>query len=110
MLKPYATSSLILEQRIFNYRLSRARRVSENCFGIMSAQWRIFRTTINAHPEMVENIIEACVCLHNFLRTQNDSIAGLVDSDNETGFQPGSWRDLETNNMFPLEKKYQEFN
>ena len=34
--KPYSRKGLTLEQRIFNYQLSRARRVSENVFGIFA--------------------------------------------------------------------------
>ena len=39
MMKPYPQRGLMEEQRIFNYRLSRARRVSEKTFGIMSAKF-----------------------------------------------------------------------
>lgn len=54
-------------KRIFNYRLSRARRVVENSFGIMAQKWRIFLVPIAADIEMVERIVQTCVCLHNFL-------------------------------------------
>lgn len=95
---------LTIEERIFNYRLSRARRMIENTFGIMSSQWRIFRTAINAHPELVEDIIEACVCLHHFLRQHNDSIIGIVDVNNQSSFTSGSWRSLQSN-MLPLQRR-----
>lgn len=54
-------------KRIYNYRLSRARRVVENAFGILVQKWRIFKVPINAKVTVVELIIKACVCLHNFL-------------------------------------------
>jgi hypothetical protein len=41
MMKPYPQRGLTEEQRIFNYRLSRARNVSQNAFGIMSANFFI---------------------------------------------------------------------
>lgn len=103
MMKPYARSSLTESERIFNYRLSRARRMIENSFGILSAQWRIFRTTINAHPEMVELIIETCVCLHNYLRLGEDSVFGLVDEELATHIKPGAWRSMESN-LLSLER------
>lgn len=54
-------------KRIFNYCLSRARRVTENAFGIMAQKWRILRRPFKAKDDNVRIIISACVVLHNFL-------------------------------------------
>ena len=59
-------------QWIFNYRLSRARRISENAFGILVQRWRLFNRRINLMPENVDLIIMACVVLHNFLTRDKD--------------------------------------
>ncbi|GAU90902.1 hypothetical protein RvY_03256-1 [Ramazzottius varieornatus] len=53
LLRPYpgyALSSLGKQERIFNYRLSRARRVVENAFGILAAEWEILRGPIALEP------------------------------------------------------------
>lgn len=43
VLKPYSQRGLDMVQRVFNYRLSRARRIIENVFGIMSARFRVLQ-------------------------------------------------------------------
>ena len=58
--KPYSQIGLTKEKRIFNYRLSRARRIVENAFGILANQFGVFMTPIGLGPEKVENIVMAC--------------------------------------------------
>lgn len=53
---------------VYNYRLSRARRVSENAFGLLSQIFRVFYTHIAVKPEVCDNLIIAACCLHNLLR------------------------------------------
>lgn len=57
MMRPFPGRSQDNDKRIFNYRLSRARRCIENAFGIMSARFRIFRRPIPASPKNVEKIV-----------------------------------------------------
>lgn len=67
-LKPFSRSSLTTERKIFNYRLSRARRLIENIFGIMSNRFRIFHTSINLRIDRIDLVVLTCCILHNFLR------------------------------------------
>ncbi|KAK4310795.1 hypothetical protein Pmani_014212 [Petrolisthes manimaculis] len=55
------------ETRIFNYRLSRARRTTENAFGILTARFQVFKQPIRTTPENVQDITLAAVALHNYL-------------------------------------------
>lgn len=66
--KPFYHRQLDHDQRIYNYRLSRAWRVVENAFGIFANRLRVFRTTINLHPDKVVKITLASCVIHNFLR------------------------------------------
>ena len=105
LMRPYAGSSLINELRkIFNYRLSRARRVIENTFGILVAAWRALQSPIDATPEKVEKRALACIALHNYL-CQTDSArynpTGFIDSEDSTGIiKKGLWREEANNGTF----------
>nr|CAI5829778.1 unnamed protein product [Callosobruchus analis] len=67
LLKPYSRQRLGIEERIFNYRLSRARRCVECAFGILVAKWRCLKTELQIAPDKVDIIVK-CVCLlHNII-------------------------------------------
>ncbi|XP_029347694.1 protein ALP1-like [Acyrthosiphon pisum] len=71
VLRPYGGRNLTNKKRIFNYRLSRARRYVECAFGILSNKWRIFHRPLNVNTELAVNITNACCVLHNFVRERN---------------------------------------
>lgn len=71
ILKPYPFRNMTRSERIFNYRLSRGRRVVENAFGILANRFRVLQTTIYLPIETVQNITLACCALHNFLCKEN---------------------------------------
>ena len=105
LMRPYPGRGRVLlpyKEQIYNYRLSRARRIIENCFGILTARWRIFRTPIVANIDACEKIIKAGFVLHNYLRTEEAGSnekqqyfsPSMVDSLDENGMViPGTWRD-----------------
>ena len=86
MMRPYPGQGISNEHRIFNYRLSRARRVVENAFGIMASRWQIHSRRITLDPKNVDKVIKATCILHNFMREElcssNDTPThGLIDTD-----------------------------
>jgi hypothetical protein len=66
LMRPYPGRDISLERRIFNYRLSRARNVVENAFGILTSRWQIFKQSLSVHPNKVDAIVLATCILHNF--------------------------------------------
>lgn len=70
MMKPYARkiAKNDLRKEIYNYRLCRARRVSENAFGLLCQIFRVFYTPIGIAPETCTDMILVACCLHNLLR------------------------------------------
>uniref|UniRef100_A0A6P7GR81 Protein ALP1-like n=1 Tax=Diabrotica virgifera virgifera TaxID=50390 RepID=A0A6P7GR81_DIAVI len=116
IMKPYPGVQLKgTKKRIFNYRLSRSRRVVENAFGIISSVFRCLRKPLLLEPEKASKIVLACIYLHNFLRNSTTSKRsytppGTFDSeDKDTGeVLPGHWRLNNTNksetSFLPLSK------
>ena len=64
MMRPFP-GQLNEDEKIFNYRQSRGRRVIENTLGILRARWKIQGRPIKATVENVERYFLAIIALHN---------------------------------------------
>ena len=109
LLKPYPFRSQNKEQRIFSYRLSRARRIIENTFGIMSKKFRVLQTSIALTPDRAEHVVLATIVLHNLLRHEYSSEhtpQGSIDNEdiNRGELVHGSWRQ-DAVHMMELERQ-----
>ena len=97
LMKPYHRTGLVNKEIIFNYRLSCARRVVENAFGILANGFRIFRAPIPLKVSSVKKVVLAATALHNYLRTrrmlQSDPVERVDYEDTGTGnITSGNWR------------------
>ncbi|CAH1983790.1 unnamed protein product [Acanthoscelides obtectus] len=55
MMKPYRQADLnSRERKIYNYLVSRARRIVENAFGSLASRFRIYKTQINLEPKNID--------------------------------------------------------
>lgn len=94
--KPYAgIAPKGSSERIYNYRLSRERRVVENVFGIISSVVRILRRPMQ--PEKATLIVMTISYLHNCLRRSKTSREiytppNAFDSEIDGNLVEGSWR------------------
>lgn len=110
IMKPYAGQHPKQSpERIFNYRLSRARRIVENAFGIASSVFRVLRKPMLLEPEKAELIVMTVICLHNFLRRSQTSRniytpPGSLDREVNGEAIPGNWRndDQTMSSLLPM--------
>lgn len=73
VMRPYARAlNLDHKKKIFNYRLSRARRFIESTFGIMANKFRILHRPLNVSKENAICLVKAICILHNFIRSRQD--------------------------------------
>lgn len=96
MMKPYPKNQAEEDdtKKIYNYRLCRARRVSENAFGLLSQCFRIFYSPIAVLPDTTDSIVMVTCCLHNMLRDEY--------IQNNGAYHQNSDPQLPTGNMLPL--------
>jgi hypothetical protein len=83
-MKPYGQAGLIAEQRIFNYRLSCARRVVENLFGILVSRFGVLQRPTALSPQKDQTTVLTCCYLHNYLlrnQAQTYISRGSVDTE-----------------------------
>lgn len=94
-MKPFSKRYMLREERIFNYRCSRARRVVENAFGILANRFRCLLTTMNTKPPATVWIVTGCLTLHNIMRMRYPNLQNAdldIEGDNHN-IIPGAWRD-----------------
>ena len=65
--RPYCRRNMEEREMVFNYRLSRVRRVSENTFGVMSNRFRCLLGNMQLDQDVATDVVLACCVLHNFL-------------------------------------------
>ncbi|KAK7794094.1 hypothetical protein R5R35_010296 [Gryllus longicercus] len=107
LMKPYPATGASGAHRIFNYRISRARRIVENFFGHIAQRFRILRKPLMVGPHSADYIVTAICVLHNFLRDRNSNICDFDSEDGETHeLRGGSWRSEAAieNTYFPLQR------
>ena len=93
ILRPYPGRNLDASSKVFNYRLSRGRRVVENAFGILAARFQIFFKPINCDNDLAVKIVQASVVLHNFLQDHHLPTHIFGDHIGANGTMvDGSWR------------------
>lgn len=93
MMKPYSrkVARLEREKQIYNYRICRGRRVTENAFGLLSQIFRVFYTPIAVSPNVVDDLILTACSLHNLLRDgyleeNNASVFSYNNDINQSNF------------------------
>ena len=74
LMKPFPYNTTLSDaQKSFNYRLSRARIVSENAFGRLKARWRRLLKQNDMSISNVPHVIMACCILHNICEVHGEA-------------------------------------
>ena len=79
LMKPYTDAILSPQQKYFNYRLSRARMVTEGAYGQLKGRWRVLLRKNESETDMVTLSTLACMVLHNICIDQGDSLSKKLD-------------------------------
>ena len=87
-----------MDERIFNYHLSRCRRIVENAFGILANRWQINLNIMGHKPKTCRLLVTVCIILHNFLRVKYPRQQNReLDSEGvDHNIIPGEWRRVGT--------------
>ena len=81
IMKPYAHGTKHLEQKTFNYELSRARCCIERAFGLLKGRWRILLKRIELSPMKASKLFVACCIPHNILQQRGEPESDEVVDD-----------------------------
>lgn len=98
LMKPFPRNQSLIDRTkaIYNYRHSRARRVSENAFGILAAYFRLFFQPIALKPDTIDLAVTSACILHNILRDSKIPAPQQQNCDDDLP--------LPQNNLTPLRR------
>ena len=89
LLRPYPRNqcgtNLPFEKMMFNYRLSRARCLVENAFGILAQRFRIYDRRLGISLTTCISLVKATCVLHNFLTEERKDVAAVMARLNPDG-------------------------
>lgn len=77
LMRPFPRRQLTNEKRIYNYRLSRARRIVECAFGIMVKRFNVLENKMLVGPEKPTKITRAICVLHNLIMTREVNLTEI---------------------------------
>ncbi|KAJ8868586.1 hypothetical protein PR048_030124 [Dryococelus australis] len=85
LMRPYPRCSVTgnMDNKVFNYRLSRARQTVECAFGIMASKFRAFRKPFEMKLEIIDCIGKVGCVLHNYSRAHTTSCEARDDNTEE---------------------------
>ena len=79
LMKPFTNAVLTPQQHYFNYRLSRARMVTEAAYGQLKGRWRVLLRKSESSRDQARIATLACMVLHNICIIQGDAISRKLD-------------------------------
>lgn len=94
LMKPCTNASPTLQQRYYNYRLTRARMVMEGAFGQLKERWRVLLRRCECSQENTKTAALACVVLHNICLEKEDTMTKKMDLAIDP--KTGNWCDRTT--------------
>ena len=84
LMRPYSRRQLTKFRGLFNYRLSRSRRVVESAFGIVAGKWRILNKSIETPPNMADRTLKCkCVLYSTVINREGLDEAFLLELQNQ---------------------------
>lgn len=106
LMKPYSNAVLTPKQRYYNYRLSRARMVTEGCYGQLKGRRRVLLRKCESSKEEVKTATLACMVLHNVCIDRGETLSKKLDLtlDPVTNQRRDRNRIREILQMLPCEK------
>lgn len=111
LLRPYSSAQQRdnITKKIFNYRLSRARRCSENSFALLGQKFQFYNRKLKATPEYAEKIVLTTCLLHNFIKDYQINVDNSSTATNSSLLNLPQQGGNATATAFQIRDGYKDF-